>query len=153
MKKSRWFVVLLFIAIYYSLVHFLPSEKEQEEKKLAKLEFRNALEKQLVGKWNFNDFPAGMEDARCYHLLSADGGYYYRGSDNSKFHGGSWTVSLSDSILSIAIDSPGYSTSFKIKKIEPNHLLLRKIKPDSLTRHSEWFRHKESVLLEGDEVN
>ncbi|MEZ5059062.1 MAG: hypothetical protein R2879_18665 [Saprospiraceae bacterium] len=153
MKGTRLLVILLFVAIYLFLHFFLPSEKEQEEKKLAKLEFRNVLEKQLVGKWNFNDFPAGMEDGRCYHLLSADGGYYYRGSDNGKFHGGKWKVSLKDSLLNILSGSPEKTTTYKIKKIEPTHLILREIKPDSLTRDSEWFRHKESVLLEGYKAN
>lgn len=132
--------LVLIFGIIKILEIVLPTEAEREAAKMHELVNRNALEKQFVGKWNHTEYPAGMENGRYYHLLSADASYFYRASDNGKLTGGSWKADPKDSILYIIRD-PENSMAFKIKSIRRNHITLQIIKNDSLARVIEWFRH------------
>ncbi|MBR9861451.1 hypothetical protein GYB22_12050 [bacterium] len=140
MKYFKILSIPFIALVYILLLIFLPTEEEREVSVLKELKNRNILEKQLVGKWNHSDFPAGLENNRYYHLLSANANYTYRGSDNSKIYGSRWSVGLNDSILILIKDSHT-TLRYKIKKIEPNHIVLHQIENDSLTRLIEWFRH------------
>lgn len=141
MKTSRILVILGGIGLIIFLNIYLPNEEERELSKLKKLENRNFLEKQLVGKWNHSDFPAGLENGRNYHLLSADASYSYRGSDKSKIHGGYWFVRVADSVLNLNLTPKSNSKRYKIKYIRTNNIALQKIENDSLTTVIGWFRH------------
>lgn len=141
MKLSKLLVIPVCIGWIILLHLFLPNEEEREESKLKELGNRNFLEKQLVGKWNHSDFPAGLENGRNYHLLSADASYTYRGSDNSKRHGGYWWVRVADSVLYLNLTPQVNSKVYKITGIGANHISLRRIENDSLTAVIEWFRH------------
>lgn len=127
------------VVLWFLLDRYMPGEEEREASKLSELENRNVLEKQLVGKWNHSEFPAGLDNHQHYHLLGADGSYTYRGSNSSKRYGKKWTVSLSDSVLFID-RGPSESRVFKIKRIEPDNVFLQLIENDSLTTKIEWFR-------------
>lgn len=141
MKLSRLLVIPGVFVLIMLLKTFLPTEEENELSKMDKFEERNFMEKPLVGKWNHSDFPAGLENDRNYHLLSADGGYAYRGSDNSKWHGGYWHVEVSDSILYLDTAPVSNSKVYKILCFEPDHVSLQKIENDQPTRVIDWFRH------------
>ena len=141
MKRSRILVIIGVIGLWILLNQFLPNEEEREAAKFKEIGNRNFLEQQLVGKWNHTDFPAGMENDRNYHLLSADASYSYRGSDKSKSHGGKWSVRVTDSVLWLNVTPKTNSKVYKIKGIGPGHVLLQKIENDSLTTEIGWFRH------------
>lgn len=141
MKLSRLIVIPGVFALIMLLKIIVPTEEEQELRKMDKFEERNFMEKPLVGKWNHSDFPAGLDNDRNYHLLSADGGYAYRGSDNSKWYGGSWHVELADSILYLDISPRSNSKVYKVLCFETDHVSLQKIENDQAGRVIEWFRH------------
>ncbi len=129
------------VVLWILLDLFLPTEEEREQAKMKEIGNRNVLEKQLVGKWNHSDFPAGLENDRYYHLLSGDASYTYQGADKSKLNGGGhWSIRLRDSVLFIN-RSPPNSSIYKIKKIESDKVHLQKIEKDSLTTLIKWFRH------------
>ena len=141
MKLSRLLVIPGFIGLIFILKNVVPSEEEIHQRKLKFLDERNFLEKQFVGKWNHSDFPAGLENNRNYYLLSADGSCFYRGSDKSKVHGGSWLVQVADSVLYLNLKPTSNSAQYKIIDIQANHISLQKIENDSLTTKIKWFRH------------
>jgi hypothetical protein len=141
MKYYRTIAFLALFALACCLHFFLPTEDEREASKRSQIGQRNFLEQQLVGKWNHDDFPAGMENGRYYHLLSADASYTYRGSDASKTDGGSWSVRVADSVLHLDRGLAENSSAYKIEAIGPNRIVLRRIEPDTLARLSTWFRH------------
>ncbi len=141
MKLRIILTILGGIGLLILLNLYLPNEAKLEEKKLKHLEDRNFLEKQLVGKWNHSDFAAGLQNDRNYHLLGADGGYAYRGSDNTKTFGGKWLAETTDSILYINAFPKSNSDTFKITEIKVNHISLQRIENDSLTVDIKWFRH------------
>lgn len=141
MKLSRILVIFGGIGLIILLNLFLSNEEEREISKLKKLESRNILEKQLVGKWNHTDFPAGLENGRNYHLLSADASYTYRGSDKSKSHGGYWLVRVADSLLYLNLTPQSNSKAYRITDVRANQITLRQIEDDSLSNAIEWFRH------------
>ena len=91
---------------------------------------RNSIEKQLVGKWNYDTYSGGYNDIRYYYLLSADGSYSWRGSDNGKFGSGKWSVSIEDSLLYITNKKPSNSSIYKLKIITENSLLLQETTSD-----------------------
>lgn len=132
---------MLGIAVIWGLLAMLlPNEKEREEAKLKEIGNRNALEKQLIGKWISYDVPVTMKNDKYYHLLSADAGYTYRGSDNSKIYSGHWSIRVNDSVLFINRNSQNNET-YKIKEIETKHVRLQKLENDSLTMIIDWIRH------------
>lgn len=142
MKLPKILVLLGGVVLWVLLDMSLPTEEEREKAKLKEIGNRNILEKQLVGKWNHNDYPAGLDNDRCYHLLSADASYTYRGIEKSKMYGGGhWSIRLSDSVLLIEKKPPHDDIIYKIKEISPDHVRLQQIGKDSLTRLTEWFRH------------
>lgn len=132
--------MLGFVVIWIMLAIFLPNEKEREAAKLKEIGNRNVLEKQLVGKWISSDVPARIKNDKYYHLLSADAGYTYRGSDNSKIYSGHWSIRISDSVLFINRNSQNNET-YKIKEIETKHVRLQKLENDSLTIMIDWIHH------------
>lgn len=126
--KVKWYKILVFpfiIIIYLLLNFFLPTEKKREESKMKELHKRNSIERQLVGKWNYDTYSGGYKDERCYYLLSADGSYSWKGTDNSKFGSGKWSVSIEDSILFIKNENPLNSSIYKLKIITENSLVLK----------------------------
>ncbi len=129
-KWNRIFIFLLFIVIYFSLKWFLPTQKDREENKMKFINERNSIEKQLVGKWNYDTYSGGYNDIRYYYLLSADGSYSWRGSDNGKFGSGKWSVSIEDSLLYITNKKPSNSSIYKLKIITENSLLLQETTSD-----------------------
>ncbi len=141
--KSRLWVIPLFILLYFAIKYLVPSEKEQEVEKMAHFEERNAIEKQLVGKWNFDDFSEGKEDKRNYHLLSANGDYTYRGNDNSKTTGYAWSASEEDSILQLKTGKPLKTVSYKILSIKKDTIILHRLKKEAFQPQiSTWSRNK-----------
>lgn len=142
MKYRRGLVLVGVVVLWVLLPRILPTEEEREKAKLKEIGNRNVLEKQLVGKWNHSDFPAGLENDRNYHLLSADAGYSYRGSDKAKiYRSGHWSINLRDSVLFIDRASVNNNLTYKIREIGQGYVRLQKIENDSLTRIIGWFRH------------
>lgn len=140
----QFFKYILFIlgviALIVILTYLIPTEEEQEQNKMVELVHRNELEKQLVGKWNHNDFPAGLNNNNHYHLLSANLDYTYRGSTNAKLFGTDWYIRESDSILFLKAYEE-IRDVYKVKTIEKDHIRLQIIKDDSLGRIIDWYRH------------
>lgn len=139
MKKIALIPIIIVPLLLILLPKILPTEAEREAKKAKHLADRNPLEQQLVGKWNHSDMPAGMQNNRNYHLLSADASYSYTGSDPSKIFSGTWAASPQDSILHIR--RPNENASFKILKISPNQISLQKIDNPQFITNLEWHRH------------
>lgn len=117
---------------------FLTTEKESEDNKMKFINERNLIERQLVGKWNF-DTQQSVYNNR-YHLLSADGSYTYHGSDNSKIYSGTWHATVSDSILHIKRKDTINNSTYKLKKIESNMLMLEK--HGEYIENLNWTRYK-----------
>lgn len=140
MKFLRVLPFIIIVLTAFLLNRYLPTEEEREAEKYKEIDKRNFLEKQLVGKWNFSDYPAGKD--KHYHLLSADGSYTFQSSDNSKRCGKSWKVRVMDSVLFLDRGASENNLTYKMLTIDTNRLLLRKMEKDSLTYLSEWTRFK-----------
>lgn len=140
MKFLRVLPFVIIVLTAFLLNRYLPTEEEREAEKYKEIDKRNFLEKQLVGKWNFSDYPAGKD--KHYHLLSADGSYTFQGSNNSRRFGKSWKVRVLDSVLFLDRGAPENDLTYKIITIDSNRLLLQVMEKDSLTYFSEWTRFK-----------
>ena len=130
------------VVLWFVLDLIVPTEDEREQAKMEEIGDRNVLEKQLVGRWNHSDYPAGLEEGRYYHILSADPGYSYRGSANEMKPGGRWSIDLRDSVLWIERDPTHGNLRYQLREIAPDYVRLQKIENDSLTHTVEWFRYR-----------
>ncbi|WP_070137982.1 hypothetical protein [Crocinitomix algicola] len=141
--ESRIWVLLLFVGIFLALKYGLPTEREREEAKYEFIDERNALEKQFVGKWNHDDFPAAKQNERYYHLLSANGDYHYETSDNGKMIGRDWYATEEDSMLHLRVSVRTGYDHYKILSIAADTIRLRPIENDQLRKRIlTWTRNK-----------
>lgn len=128
MKKiSALSVVLLLAGMFYWIAsYFAVSPEKREQEKMKFLKDRNALEKQVVGKWqpflNTYNYP--------HQVFSADASYLYRKSSGEINTTGTWRASIHDSMLSIHTGTS--KINYKILYLQTDVIELAQLHKDTL---------------------
>ena len=113
-------ITVVLLIIYTAAIFLIPTREDLEQAKMKHLKDRNAIEKQMVGKWYQSASiwktgerqPKKKYKDKKYYRLSADGGYTYRYSKHQA-HGGTWSVNLTDSLLFFDQKTPSKATTIE----------------------------------------